>query len=469
LWQDYEELIVRFADKHEKIKVFICSAYEEPEEETISFDTDDEDEALSESDEDEDEEDSEENEYDVNDSFIATDDDEDIASFTDESGTFSEFNDSEIETSSDEDEGLDGAFVLSELTRALEKLKSLGVKTNLCTVCGKWEELDGKSKSGIIEGECQECRDALAESDTDGSGSDDGDSGLSELEDDDLEKGKSIDELLTSIGEKSSTKSGVSSKSKDKSEKSSKKSDSDSSEKSHSKKKSTLSSYVEKTLIPSLKKSKWASEFISAKDIIKPISQEIQDCEFNVFPPIESVFNAFTTGLCADPEKIKVVIIGQDPYHTKGAAMGLAFSCPTLQPSLKNIHKELKSDGFKVDSKSGDLTKWANQGVFLINTALTVIEGKANSHSKIWKDFTKRILTFLNTQEHLVVIMWGKEAQTLGKRHFSADKHKFIESVHPSPFSVNGKNADFFGSKPFSKANTYLKQWGVSEVDWNLA
>jgi uracil-DNA glycosylase len=188
--------------------------------------------------------------------------------------------------------------------------------------------------------------------------------------------------------------------------------------------------------------------------------------EFTIYPEPNKIFNAMILTKLVD---IKVIIIGQDPYHTPGAAMGLAFShekdCKKIQPSLKNIYAELKSCGYKVNEKSGDLTKWAEQGVFLINTALTVRQGKPNSHSKEWESFTKKLFAFLNKNiKRSVVVMWGGHAQSY-ENLFDASRHKLIKSVHPSPLSAH---SGFFGSKPFTLCNKQLKTWGIKEVDWNL-
>ncbi len=201
------------------------------------------------------------------------------------------------------------------------------------------------------------------------------------------------------------------------------------------------------------------------KKISDLLEKEVKN-KINIYPPVQEVYTAFD--LCDCP---KVIIIGQDPYHTKGAAMGLAFghhsTRNTIQPSLKNIYKELKSEGYACDMTSGDLTRWSfKQEVFLINTALTVQEGKANSHgSKVWGKFVEELFKFLNRSlENAVVIMWGKHAQSYSK-FFNDKKFKKISSAHPSPYSArNG----FFGSKPFSRANKYLKEMGMEEVDWNL-
>jgi uracil-DNA glycosylase len=189
-----------------------------------------------------------------------------------------------------------------------------------------------------------------------------------------------------------------------------------------------------------------------------------------IFPAPNEVFNAFTYVPLKD---IHVVIIGQDCYHTPGAAMGLAFShndgYGKVQPSLQNIHKELIRDGYKVDTKSGSLVKWAEQGVFLINTALTVRKGEPNSHSKVWQDFSKEMFEYLTIRSsHLVVIMWGSYAQkfeSIFKKGPPGCKRIMLKSVHPSPMSVH---LGFENSKPFSKTNALLKKWGLKEIDWNL-
>jgi uracil-DNA glycosylase len=188
--------------------------------------------------------------------------------------------------------------------------------------------------------------------------------------------------------------------------------------------------------------------------------------QYNVYPQPEEIFNAMISTRVGD---IKVIVIGQDVYYTPGAAMGLAFSHKDdygkLQPSLRNIYTELKDCGYKVNKSSGNLLKWAHQGVFLINTALTVREGQAGSHMKKWKSFTEHLFTFLNKEiEHAVIIMWGAPAQTYSK-YFDDKKHKKIISSHPCPMSAR---ISFFGSKPFVKCNQYLKEWGIKEIDWNL-
>ncbi|WP_415064202.1 uracil-DNA glycosylase [Bdellovibrio sp.] len=168
-------------------------------------------------------------------------------------------------------------------------------------------------------------------------------------------------------------------------------------------------------------------------------------------------------------DKVKVVIVGQDPYHGPGQAHGLCFSVRDgvrFPPSLQNIFKELHSDVGVALPKSGSLTKWAEQGVLLLNAVLTVEDGKAAAHQgKGWEEFTDKIIHVLNEEkENLVFILWGSYAQ---KKAAFVDrkKHFVIESVHPSPLSAH---RGFFGTKPFSKANAYLRSKGISEINWDL-
>ena len=186
-----------------------------------------------------------------------------------------------------------------------------------------------------------------------------------------------------------------------------------------------------------------------------------------IFPKSSLIFNAFSY---CDFESIKVVILGQDPYHGQGQAHGLSFSVPQktpLPPSLKNIYKELSTDlGIQVDFKNGNLEKWARQGVFLLNSTLTVEKNKPLSHSKIgWDRFTSKVIEILSNQrKNLVFILWGKHAQNKLK-NINRKEHFIIESSHPSPLS---SYRGFFGSRPFSKANEYLRSKDIKEIDWNL-
>lgn len=184
-----------------------------------------------------------------------------------------------------------------------------------------------------------------------------------------------------------------------------------------------------------------------------------------VFPPKEEVYNAFDL---VDFKDVKVVIIGQDPYHGAFQANGLSFSVSKgvkLPPSLQNIYKELESD-LGIRNLNGDLSKWAEQGVFLLNATLTVQEKKAGSHQKIgWEKFTDAVIEQLSThREDIVFILWGSYAQKKGK-NIDRSKHCVIETVHPSPLSVY---RGFYGSKPFSKSNDYLASKGIKTIDWKI-
>ena len=183
-----------------------------------------------------------------------------------------------------------------------------------------------------------------------------------------------------------------------------------------------------------------------------------------IFPPPKDVFRAFD--LCPF-DKVKVVILGQDPYHGAHQANGLSFAVHKgipLPPSLKNIFKEIEEDLGYEPAKSGDLSRWAMQGVLLLNATLTVQESSPGSHQKKgWEEFTDAAIKALSDEcEHLVFILWGNYARQKGAV-IDRTKHFVIESAHPSPFSAyNG----FFGSKPFSKTNEYLKKQGEKEIDW---
>ena len=185
-----------------------------------------------------------------------------------------------------------------------------------------------------------------------------------------------------------------------------------------------------------------------------------------VFPPAEDIFNAFhLTPL----KEVKVVIIGQDPYHNVGQAHGLCFSVQKgvdIPPSLVNIYKELKDDlGCEIPSH-GCLTKWADQGVLLLNTVLTVRAHQANSHRGIgWEEFTDAAIRALNAQDRpIVFILWGAPAQRKEKM-LDNPKHLILKAPHPSPLSAY---RGFFGSKPFSQANTFLMANGIKPIDWQI-
>ena len=183
-----------------------------------------------------------------------------------------------------------------------------------------------------------------------------------------------------------------------------------------------------------------------------------------IFPPPKFIFNAFE--LCPF-EKVKVVILGQDPYHGDGQAHGLSFSVPenkALPPSLQNIYKEIISEFGGTMPTSGNLDHWAKQGVLLLNATLTVRAHTAGSHQgKGWEEFTDAVIkTLSEKKEHLVFLLWGNYARKKSAL-IDFDKHLILESAHPSPFSAYH---GFFGNKHFTQANTYLEKQGEKPIDW---
>ncbi len=204
----------------------------------------------------------------------------------------------------------------------------------------------------------------------------------------------------------------------------------------------------------------------------KPYFQELRDrirgeirAGKTIYPPGKLIFNAFALTPFHD---VKVVILGQDPYHGPGQAMGLSFSVPhdvTPPPSLKNIFKELQIDLQIPPAKHGDLTNWAKQGVFLLNAMLTVERGRAGSHREFgWQTFTDQVIKTLSMQrEGLVFLLWGKFAQS--KLQFIDQlKHHVLQSAHPSPFTGNA----FFNNHHFSRTNELLLAQGDRAIQWAL-
>lgn len=185
-----------------------------------------------------------------------------------------------------------------------------------------------------------------------------------------------------------------------------------------------------------------------------------------IYPPGSLIFNAFNT---TPFDKVKVVIIGQDPYHGSGQAHGLCFSVQygvPPPPSLVNIYKELNDDiGIPIPNH-GNLTHWAEQGVFLLNASLTVRAAEPMSHSKIgWTQFTDQVIKKISSEKkHVVFILWGKFAQEK-RMLIDETKHYILKSAHPSPLSAH---AGFFGCKHFSKTNVYLMSKGIDPIDWKL-
>ena len=209
---------------------------------------------------------------------------------------------------------------------------------------------------------------------------------------------------------------------------------------------------------------------ILAEEMQKDYYQELQvfvqkrRAEVRVFPEEKNVFNALEL---TPFESVKVVILGQDPYHGSGQAHGLSFSVQKgipLPPSLKNIYKELQEDIGGEFPTEGDLSHWAKQGVLLLNTVLTVEEGNANSHKgKGWERLTNRLIESLNELKHPVIfILWGKPAQDKEKLIINPN-HVILKAPHPSPLSAY---RGFFGSKPFSRVNDILIQQGQTPIRW---
>lgn len=212
-------------------------------------------------------------------------------------------------------------------------------------------------------------------------------------------------------------------------------------------------------------------------ELNKPYMQSLRDflkqekaAEKTIYPPSPLIFNAFNQ---TPFDKVRVVIIGQDPYHGddkgKAQAHGLSFSVPQgvkIPPSLRNIFKEIEADlGIKMSSE-GDLTPWAKQGVLLLNATLTVEIGNAGSHQKRgWETFTNAAITALNKhREGLVFVLWGSYAQKKGEI-IDTNKHLVLTSPHPSPLSAH---RGFFGNHQFSKINAYLTKRGETTIDWQL-
>lgn len=222
---------------------------------------------------------------------------------------------------------------------------------------------------------------------------------------------------------------------------------------------------MSKVAIENSWKEKLADEFEQPyfKELSEFVRKEYQDEK--VYPPPKYVFRAFE--LCPFNE-VKVVILGQDPYHGPRQANGLSFAVNDdvpLPPSLQNIFKEIESDlGEPLKHTNGDLERWAKQGVLLLNATLTVRARIAGSHQgKGWERFTDAVIRVLSEErEHLVFMLWGNYARSKGA-HIDRQKHLVIESAHPSPFSAAH---GFFGSKPFSKTNQYLEEHGEKPIDW---
>lgn len=213
----------------------------------------------------------------------------------------------------------------------------------------------------------------------------------------------------------------------------------------------------------------WKSALQQDLHYLAPIKAVLLDAQARgdiIYPPNKLIFNAFNK---TPFHQVKVVIIGQDPYHGAGQAMGLSFSVPKgirVPPSLVNIYKELQREypDYRIPSH-GDLTQWAEQGVLLLNASLTVQAGRAGSHSKIgWQGFTDAAIKALNAQrEHLVFMLWGNFAKAKATL-IDANRHCILTSVHPSPLAGGG----FIGCNHFRRCNDYLQQQGEAPINWQL-
>lgn len=200
------------------------------------------------------------------------------------------------------------------------------------------------------------------------------------------------------------------------------------------------------------------------RELYKKVKEEY--ATHMIFPPSNEVFSAFELTPIAD---VKVVILGQDPYHNVGQAHGLCFSVKPdveIPPSLVNIYKELHDDLGCYIPNNGYLVKWAKQGVLMLNTVLTVRAHQANSHRGIgWEEFTNAAIRVLNEQDRpIVFILWGSPAQRK-KEMLNNPKHLILEAPHPSPLSAY---RGFFGSKPFSQTNAFLEKNGLTPIDWQI-
>jgi uracil-DNA glycosylase len=211
----------------------------------------------------------------------------------------------------------------------------------------------------------------------------------------------------------------------------------------------------------------WVCFFDENKEELDTILNKIENV--NYYPKTKNIFRVFKLA----PSKIKLVIIGQDPYinveiingKEKPQAIGYSFSVPKthkIPPSLKNIFKEINSDYPDCKFNHGNLKKWCKNGIFLLNASLTVLPKKSNSHQALWKEFTNNVITFLNNYDNIIYLLMGKDA--INKKQFITNKtHKIFETVHPSPLSAyNG----FFGCGVFKKINIYLEENNRDVIDW---
>jgi uracil-DNA glycosylase len=213
---------------------------------------------------------------------------------------------------------------------------------------------------------------------------------------------------------------------------------------------------------------RWQKELISetSKPYFIKLKEQVVESysKGQIYPASQNIFKAFTL---TDFDSVRVVILGQDPYHGDGQAEGLSFSVPEgtkLPPSLRNIYKELKDDLGVDRGQNGNLEVWAKQGVLLLNATLTVEAGNPGSHQGIgWEEFTDNVIKIISDKKsNMIFVLWGKYAEAKASL-IDSTKHLIITSPHPSPFSAH---RGFFGSKPFSQTNEYLKKTGQQTINW---
>ena len=219
-------------------------------------------------------------------------------------------------------------------------------------------------------------------------------------------------------------------------------------------------------MVRSLESWKEVAAEYGLKDILKPIRKKISEASSQkkkIYPSSKDIFKAFEL---TSFKNVKIIILGQDPYHGPNQANGLAFSVQEnvpIPPSLKNIFKEISED-LEIEKRlSGDLTNWANQGVLLLNTCLTVFPGRPGSHSNLgWQEFTDSVIRAVDTKDRIVFILWGSYARKK-KELLCNNKNLILEAPHPSPLSAH---RGFFGCKHFSKTNQFLNEHKIKKIDW---
>ena len=213
---------------------------------------------------------------------------------------------------------------------------------------------------------------------------------------------------------------------------------------------------------------KWHDEFKKSEislDLLSPVNKlnDLHDKQNKIYPEVDNIYNAFK--LCSYKD-VKVVILGQDPYHQKGVANGLAFSVDVgskIPASLRNIYKEIDSDIGSIMNKNGDLNGWAKQGVLLLNCSLSVEDSRPGSHSSIgWENVLESVIKLLNRKKNIVYLLWG--SNSISKRYLiNENNHIVFSAPHPSPLSAY---RGFFGCKHFSKTNTYLAKNNIKPINW---